>query len=98
MIVASLAVQYLPKLREWYAKLSSGWRFVFMLVISAAQAVGLALNAYLYSGVGLTWAGLGDAVMTALMAWLTGQGYHAVEKFFRLRIATAKRIAALESR
>ena len=98
MIIASLLVEHMPKLREWFAKLSSGWRFVFMLVISAAQAIGLALNAYLYSGVGLTWAGLGDAVMTAIMAWLTGQGYRYVERFFQIRVATKKRIDALEAR
>jgi len=97
MIVASLIMQYAPMAREWYARLSSGWRFAFMLVISASVAVGLALNSYLYSGVGLTWAGFGDAVITALMAWLTGQGYHAVERYFRLRAATAQRIAKLEA-
>lgn len=98
MIIAGLLLEHVPWLSKQWAKLSSGWRFVFMLVLGAAQAIGLALNTYLYSGEGLTWGGFGDAVLTAFLAWLTGQGYRYVERFFQLRIATKRRLESLESR
>jgi hypothetical protein len=98
LIVAAFLFERAPWLREQYLKFTPIQRFGVMLDFGAATAIGLALNTYLYSGIGLTWAGLGDAVMTALMAFFTGQGYHAVEKFFRLQIAVRQRLEQLEAK
>lgn len=102
MIVAALAVEHAPKLSTWWnspkPNLSPGWKFATMVVLSVAMAIGLGINQYIYSDVGLTWTGLADVVFTAFFAWLSGQGYKYVEKFFKLRSATKKRLAALEAR
>ena len=85
VIIASLSAEYMPKFKTWFGAQSSGRRFLFMLVLSLATAVGYALY-------GLEPGQWGQAVLSAAMLWLSNQGVHMVTRF----VTDRKEIADFE--
>ena len=74
VVIGSLAAQYLPVFKTWFGGLTSERRFLFMLLLSAASAVGYALY-------GLEPGQWLQAALAAIMLWLSNQGVNMVRKY-----------------
>ena len=82
-VAGAIMLEIAPKISTWFERLSSAQRFWAFFVFAMSQAVGLGLWEALQAG-WPGWEAIPTILLNALLAWLTGSGWHLIYTRYKL--------------